>query len=361
MQKSFQSVATLAITAFLAATMPGAGTAAAAPETQSGCAKTGRPAPKRVPLASMAITTPLLVMQTTGALFTVNLSSQVWTRISNHGFSNGMAELVPSVDGRWFSYSGTRKGNASTQYWIYDSQSKVDRLVHEHPPWGGASPEFSPDSKFLAIAASYDKRWGSDTGAGIFLLDTATWGSLPVHLPTSIAAKDAWAFTRWSRDGNELLVMRRSMAATDVFEYFSYRLSTKVVEKISGHYDRGIYDHVFTRLDREIPLAKKVRPRSMLGLSSEHSPDGTWRAFLEKENQDRTYMLNVAHRTGATKKVALGHYDHCEGRTIVITGWLDEQHLVYRDRALNYRVFETSTGNTADLFSEQEPLRIFTW
>ena len=155
--------------------------------------------------------------------------------------------------------------------------------------------------------------------------------------------------------------MVRSMDVTNQLEYFSYRPSTKAVEKIYGRYDSKSYDHVYSRGGREIPLFDAISPRSIAGLTSEYSPSGKWRAFLGPESRDRTYALKVTGPNGVAKEVAFGRYDDCEGKTLAITGWIDEQHLVYRDRSVNYFVFDTSTGNKADLFKDSEPTDVFTW
>ncbi|PWF40423.1 hypothetical protein C7C56_025950 [Massilia glaciei] len=71
--------------------------------------------------------------------------------------------------------------------------------------------------------------------------------------------------------------------------------------------------------------------------------------------------MKVVGPNGVVREIAYGHYENCEGNTLYITGWIDEQHLVFRDHSFNYRVFETSTGNTADLFNGEESMRIFDW
>ncbi|UUZ46946.1 hypothetical protein LP420_25175 [Massilia sp. B-10] len=44
-----------------------------------------------------------------------------------------------------------------------------------------------------------------------------------------------------------------------------------------------------------------------------------------------------------------------------IIGWLDDRHLVYRSRGVDYLVFDVVTGATADLFVEKYGPTEFTW
>ncbi|UUZ46945.1 hypothetical protein LP420_25170 [Massilia sp. B-10] len=94
--------------------------------------------------------------------------------------------MRPSFDGRWISYSGVQQKKGKTQYWLFDRKTKTDRLVFEHPAWGGGMPSFSPDGRYLSIDANYDTRWGNTSGAGMYLFDTATSSMVSVKLPTAI-------------------------------------------------------------------------------------------------------------------------------------------------------------------------------
>jgi hypothetical protein len=328
--------------------------------TKFGCGTSEQADKRKVPLASMHIKTPLYVIQDRGKFSKVDMDKHTSTTISEHGFYSEPA-LRPSADGRWMSYSGVLKGFTKTQYWLYDVHNNADRLILEHPAWGGGIPQFSPDGKYLVIAASYDRRWDSVSGAGLYLFDTTTSSMLPVKLPTTISSKDAWTSPTWSDDGEELLIMVRAVSVSDKREYYSYRPATKRIERITGHYDSTKHEDVFQRRRREIALFKEILPRSQTGHASAFSPDRKWHAYLGEENADGTYPLNVAGKDGVVKKVALGHYENCGGKTIDITGWLDENHLVYHHNPLSYFVVDAATGKTAELFDEKESSYIFTW
>ena len=304
----------------------------------------------------MAVTLPLYVMQSSGKFLKFDLRTQAWQLISDHGSSGHMVAMVPSADARWISYSGVRA--RTTQYWLYDRQSNTERIVLEHPAWGGGIPEFSPDSKLLAIAASYDSRWKSGAGAGIHLVDTATGAAAPVLLPVSTATAGGHNTVQWSVDG-KLLIMVRSGPGED--EYFTFHPATKAVETVSGRYDTSIYEHVFIRRGTEIAAFKQLTPRSNLGLKSESSPGGEWHASLGPEGRSGRYPLTITQRNGGQKTVAYGRYEQCGGKTVLITGWIDEHHLVYRDSMLNYWIVDATTGGTADLFKQNDGPVQFTW
>ena len=328
--------------------------------TKFGCGMSEQADKRKVPIASMHIKTPLYVIQDRGKFSKVDMDKHASTTISEHGFYSEPT-LMPSADGRWMSYSGVLKGFTKTQYWLYDVHNNAERLILEHPAWGGGIPEFSPDGRYLVIAANYDSRWDSVRGTGLYLFDTTTSSMLSVKLPTTISTKDAWTSPTWSKDGKELLMMVRAMSVSDKREYYSYCPAAQRIEKINGYYDSTKHEDVFQRRRREIVLFEKILPRSQVGQTSAFSSDGKWRAYLGEESADGTYPLNVAGKDGVVKKVALGHYENCGGKTIYITGWLDENHFVYRHNPLSYFVVDAATGKTAELFGEKESSYIFTW
>lgn len=309
----------------------------------------------------MVIKTSLYVMQYSGELFQLDLEKHTSTRISNHGFDSGIPTVRPSFDGRWISYSGVQQKKGKTQYWLFDRKTKTDRLVFEHPAWGGGMPSFSPDGRYLSIDANYDTRWGNTSGAGMYLFDTATSSMVSVKLPTAIDQRVLWGSTNWSKDGRELLIQIRAMNTSNSSEYYSYRPATKRIEKITGFYNSAMHEHVFTRRSKEISLFGEVLPRSSPGSTSERSPDGKWHALLSEEKADGSYSLNIVSKNGEVKAVAIGGSENCIGKTVYIIGWLDDRHLVYRSRGVDYLVFDVVTGATADLFVEKDGPTEFTW
>lgn len=332
-----------------------------APSQEADGCHSGASAATQVALGTMRSKTPLYVMDEFGRLLKFDLSAGKKTTIlSDHGFAS-MPTLRASADGRWLSYDGVLKSGDKTQYWLYDRHSASERLVYEHPAWGGGIPVFSPDSRYLAISASYDRRWDSARRAGIFVFDTATARLLSITLATKIPIEDAWASTDWSQDGKTLLIMVRAMSGSDEWRYFGFDPATGNTEELSGHYDSRAYRHHFKRGTQAIPAAEELMPPSQVGLDSAWSPDRKRHAYFHNRQVNLPYQLVVANREGMIKTVAVGRYSQCEGHTLAISGWLDERYLVYANGLTRYAIFDAETGATADLFDDNESLRAFTW
>ncbi|MFP5391306.1 MAG: hypothetical protein ACLGI6_07135, partial [Gammaproteobacteria bacterium] len=261
------------------------------------------------------------------------------------------------------SYNGVLKGTSKLQYWLYDRQSHAEHLIYETPPWRHGLPEFSPDSRYLVLNPGYDSRWIGDSRAGIHLLDTATMRLQRVRLPVLKAQRTKSVSTTWSQDGKELLIVVMNDSANTAFEYFSYSLATRQIDAVAGRYNREVFRHEFARRGQAVPAFEKVMPRSYLAERSAWSPGGNWHAHLDG-NQNRegsqSYQLLVTSKAGVARPIATGHYEHCAGNTLFITGWLDDRHLVYRN-SMNYVVFDAQTGTTADLFGQNDMGFKFTW
>lgn len=313
---------------------------------------------RKVSLSSMRSGTLLYLMEDSGRLVTLNLRTGKSTVLSDHGFDT-KPTLRPSGDGRWLSYSGVLRVADKTQYWLYDRHKQSDKLIYEHPAWGGGIPRFSPNSRFLAISAGFDSRWPNASRAGIYLLDTATMRLQAVPVPALNANRTAWTSASWSSDGKELLILVRNESAKEGFDYFSYRLATKRIEAIAGTYNRQLIRHEFRRGIREIPTAQEIVPKSDLGVLSAWSPGRNWYAKLEGRDDSLPYKLMTTSKEGVARKVATGGYSNCMGHDLYITGWLDERYLVYR-KSMSYAIFDVVTGSTAELFSD-EMATTFTW
>lgn len=308
----------------------------------------------------MGIKTPVYSMRREGQFAKTDLINQDSKRLAEHDFVNGV-DMTQSADGRWISYLGVRAGDTRMQYWLFDRQTNSVRLVYEHPALGARTPIFSPDSKYLVVGVSTDSRWPA-AEVGLFLFDTASMRKTKLKLPVSIPEKETGTFTTWSKDGTELLILVRSMRhnANEVpFEYLSYRPASKSMEKLAGRVEPKIGRHAFMRNGMEIPVFEDLLPRSARAPESESSPRGTWHAFVENKGDSQQYVLKIRNRDGSIKTVGSIGVAYC-GR-MLISGWLDEDHLVIRHRFDQYLVYEASSGNMAELPEELKSSRKFTW
>ncbi len=308
----------------------------------------------------MGIKTPVYFMRREGQFAKTDLINQDSKRLAEHDFVNGV-DMTQSADGRWISYLGVRAGDTRMQYWLFDRQTNSVRLVYEHPALGARTPIFSPDSKYLVVGVSTDSRWPA-AEVGLFLFDTASMRKTKLRLPVSIPEKEIGPSARWSKDGTELLILVRSMRhnGNEVpFEYLSYRPASKSMEKLAGRVEPKIARYAFMRNGMEIPVFEDLLPRSAREPESEGSPKGTWHAFVENKADSQQYVLKIRNRDGSIKTVGSMGVAYC-GR-MLISGWLDEDHLVIRHRFDQYLVYEASSGNMAELPEELKSSRNFTW
>lgn len=314
-----------------------------------------------VPLSSFSIKTPVFMFDLRGRLLRGNLTTGEWQLISDHGFDS-MPTIAVSADARWISYAGNLKGWKVAQYWLYDTRTGSDRLYHQHPAWGGGSPQFSPDGKAITFFANYDSRWPSAAGAGLYIVDTETAHSVLLGNPSKVAtpANNGFATVTWSGDGKELLLMMRSLRAEfkDTREYYSYRLTKRRHERISGQYEK---------VDGPLPGDKFFRAGGVIAeyrqysdqaayLRALASPDGQWHASIDQSS----YVLTVKSNDGVGKKVAVGGYDFCTGEHMGIHGWIDGRYLVYSLRRVTY-VYDPVSERKAAMFPEQFEPMDFLW
>lgn len=312
--------------------------------------------PATVPLSALTIQQPLYLFEGDGSLSKLDLATGRTSVVATHAFKSS-PHVAPSPNFRWISYHGVLKNEKATEYWLFDRQTGKSRLVHSHPAWGGSIPAFSPDSKLLAIAANYDRRWPSKEGAAIFLFDSGTLTPTRLPNPSQVAIPENLGFAHlyWSKDGGELLAMMRGFpkGQQGTREHFAYRMSDRVFEKISGTYDPR--QEIFSRAGARIDLASVPTIQSRISHGRLPSPDGKWKAEL-----DRKLVLTVSSANGDRKTVAAGSYDNCRGPTVGIHGWLNDRLMVY-SLDDEFYVFEASTGQQALMFSKSSRPADFFW
>ncbi|HEY0585852.1 MAG TPA: hypothetical protein VGD52_06970 [Pseudoduganella sp.] len=328
----------------------------------AGCPGSIAPEVKKVPLAAMRIETPIYLMQASGHFTEVDLSENSRKVISEGAFTDPV-HMMQSANGRWIAYDGKRKDTKREQFWLFDRKTKLHRIIYDRPRSGGVYPEFSPDSNYVVIDAIYERRWASETKAGLLLFDTARSKLTTIRLPTTIPAKEIRFSPQWSKNGEELLILVLSFEKNRgavPFEYYSYRLSTSTVERLKGHYDSTAHRHVFLRDGREIEAFGGVDTRSTGGRKMEDSPDRKWHAYVDWNSESEGFPLRLEGRDGSSRIVARGTAGRgCAHQ--LFKGWLDNDHLVFLNSWSDHIVYEVSTGSIARLFEGERPLQEFTW
>ena len=313
-------------------------------------------------LVDMGVRAPLYLFSWSGQLVRRDLVTGADTVLSDHGFA-APPSTVRSADGRWIVYFGVLADRPFTQYWLYDMQTGHDRLVLEHPAWGGSIPAFSPDGHQLAIAANYDDRWPNNSSAGIYVFETASPQATRLGVPGGIPAEAAWTAAEWSNDGSRLLLMTLDhRPGTRDRTYTSWGLGETSVRPIAARWvDQSPPPGRVAWLAEagEIQVFEQHRMQGSQGHRLAPSPDGAWTPRLEQHGD--TSALEVVGKDGRARQVDTGHYDQCEGYAVSVIGWIDAGHLVYRKPGSITLVYEPATGRVAPLLKANDHNYLFGW
>jgi hypothetical protein len=111
-----------------------------------------------------------------------------------------------------------------------------------------------------------------------------------------------------------------------------------------------------------------LEPQSENWATESASASGNWHAKLRQPDEQGKLSLEIKGKAGATEtafSVFSVPFTACDAPQIdapVITGWLDERHLVFSDSPPGaFYVFDTTTGTIALLFDGVEDTRQFWW
>ncbi|HEY9109614.1 MAG TPA: hypothetical protein VIN58_23310, partial [Roseateles sp.] len=313
-------------------------------------------------LDDMGISQPLIVFVANGRLVKRDLITGAETVLSDHGFESAPS-VVRSADGRWLSYSGMLRDGRREQYWLYDLQTSRDRLVLETPAWGGGIPAFSPDGRWLAVAANYDSRWPDAESAGVYVADTATMVVKRLSSTDQMTVEAVWTSLEWAADGSRLLLMTRDMRdGQRPREYRSWVPGNAKAVAMQGRWAEsaaGLGSNEWLLNDAVVPVFEQRQLQGQSGLQPSPSPDGAW--TVKVVERDGEGALEFTDRAGKVSRADVGPYDMCEGYSISVLGWLDAGHLVYRKPGSVTQVVEPATGRVAPLLRKQDDRYLFGW
>ncbi len=296
--------------------------------------------------------TPLFVFDQHGRLYRAGFDQRPWKLISDHGFAMGVHPSI-SADGRWVTYYGEIPGSRAEQFWLYDTNAGLDRLLLELPLGHGGAPQFSPNGELLAISSLHESRTPQSPKDGLYVVETTSAKVKHFVATSPYVGLVGGSLLAWSPDGESLF-----WHINDTGQFFEFSPALPRISTISGRYDDRVYAWEFMRDEKIVRLTESPELPSSLRRARHQvsSPDGKGMAEVD------THHVLYVHLEGADRRaVAIGRSGPCGGVTIAIQGWLDgHRYLVYNLGEAAY-VYATSTGKQTRLFLDDEEADSYFW
>jgi hypothetical protein len=310
------------------------------------------------PISWISTNTPLYWIDAEGRLLVGTFDRRTSRVLHEHPFGSA-PELYVSGDRRWLLYGRWMRDRETEELWLFDTRHATIRKVFDAPAFGGGIPAFSPDGRTVAIYKSYDRRWPQARGMGLYLIDTErAETAFHGHIDTSaIPPAELNAQPRWSSRGDTVLLHAVGRPG-GVFtrEFHAFAVATRKFRRIDGRYVQAMDDEAFLEDGSQIPIEAETRPRSHVWYGELRSPDGS---LLARMNDEHELAVEAQDKSAVT--IDSGSYNDCEGVTIGINGWVDQnKYLVYSISMTTY-IAEPTTGRKAVLFSKDDKISSFTW
>jgi len=286
-----------------------------------------------------------------GKFFVGGFDGRPWKELAHHSVETlSGASLWQSDDRRWIAYNAEASG-FDQELWLFDTRAQSERRVAITPKVFTSSPEFSPDGLTLAYFASYDDRWTSKQGMGLYVVDTQSGRKIFAGYPadSKIDPLNGFGSPEWSADGSAVLVGIVGHP-NDVLtrEFHRFDMTARVFRRIDGKYDQEVRgSYVFIDGGKQVALHTPRRRSTDAWYGNLTSASGAWRAYVDDKQR-----LLVRHAKEPELLVVAGRYDACAGVTVGITGWLDDdKYLVYRNESRQF-IFDPVTQRRALLLED---------